>query len=544
MNKPIIDDLDKLLSSVDNEFDYSISKETEISKSTEQARKYDKNIGTGESGVTKNYAESIKEFKKNTVLKPFHGDYLEGLKTPYENAIIIREYMNDISLPEPVSQALKKYKYSFLKYLENIEKLYDQFSASYSTNDLQKKAKQDFAVFFPLDDIQKNRIDFLALKELFLRLRELNSKMKREWEYFINNFKVMSLVNEVTPFFNKTMDKANTSSEFCLSTDILIQYIAAVLSIPKTDLDVLEKDISNKIFYHDDAKYDFSNVFNFFDIDDDSPIEIPELTIPVKPTVEEKISVKEIKNKNDTTPITRNAKFSLPGCSTWNTREPYLIYIQENILKKNYDDLNITIFFSDEIRKETILPSLIKRALILYKNGKITNIVDNYLEFIFKQITQKADEIKYNFNLNEDNCKIFLYHVGPLTMYKILMNYFTSTGLALCFKSLDKAKVSRFTPNEFIKEKVMSWYNENIHAFDLPFDKIQVFNDIKTLVNEKYKHETLTNEKKIETAINHFYKKTGRMLDKNELFNKKIYELYRITDIPVYQRFVEKNVFK
>jgi hypothetical protein len=97
---------------------------------------------------------------------------------------------------------------------------------------------------------------------------------------------------------------------------------------------------------------------------------------------------------------------------------------------------------------------------------------------------------------------------------------------------------------EFVKEKILSWYEKNINIFDLPFDRVGEFNEIKRIVTDYYNSDRVKNEAKVEKAIIQYREQTGKSLDKDLMLKKKAVELFGSTMIIIYNRFVDRTLFK
>ena len=122
--------------------------------------------------------------------------------------------------------------------------------------------------------------------------------------------------------------------------------------------------------------------------------------------------------------------------------------------------------------------------------------------------------------------------------------FFEKDSIGICFRYLGENKISKFYPDELIKVAVLKWHEVNVNSFDLPFDRIQEFNEIKRKVSEKYEIEKNTNLKKVSIAVSQHYLKTGKRIKESDLLAAKAKELFGICAIPVYQRFIDKTIFR
>ncbi|MBP7901366.1 MAG: hypothetical protein KA015_00970 [Spirochaetes bacterium] len=561
----MIDDLDSILNNVDdNSFDYKNIKDAEKIQQEKSARRSDKNTGdTAE--IKSGYIFEIKKFKSLEAVRAFQCGYSEYLNGHMLIAQKIKDAMNDMAVPPLVSDIMKKHRYTFQKIVQNVEMYYNDFVTKQNPTALSKKSKADFHIFFTVEEQTAQRINFLSLKELFLRLREFNSKVKKEWNDIKAAFGVFNIVKEGAAYYQQYVQFAVEAMEICEKTDIFSGYLSVIVGIPEEDRDLLEKDIYQKIYFRETMDYSYDSLF----VEDKKEVKEEALHIDSLLDLEEKEQAetkKEIKKENparlevksltidqikvpsiitesdaELQKFNLSDYFTLKGKLAWNTREPYVISISAPALDKNKQDLSNTILFIESKDDFLQLSGAIKRAMIKYQRDRNNAIPEKYEEFLFKKITLTLSDVASFFNL-EDN-KLFIYHIGPFTVWKILKAVFDSEETGLCLKHLGDNKISRFFPDEFIKLSILKWFETNINIFDLPFDRIQDFNEIKKQITDKYESEKTVNLKKVSIAAAQHFLKTGNKISEFALLSAKAKELFGAVNIPVYQRFVDKSIF-
>ena len=394
-----------------------------------------------------------------------------------------------------------------------------------------------------------------------MRLREFNSKVKKEWNDIKAAFGVFNIVKEGAAYYQQYVQYAIEALEICEKTDIFSSYLSVVIGIPEDDRDLLEKDIYQKIYFRETMKYSYDSLFaedakeekeespridSLLDLDENETEETKKENISrieVKSLSVDQIKVPAIITESEEELLKFNLSdyFTLKGKLAWNTREPYIISVSAPILEKNKQDLSNTILFIESKDDFLHLSGSIKRAMIKYQRDKSNAIAEKYEEFLFKKITTTLSEAASFFGLEEN--KLFIYHIGPLTVWKIVKAVFDSEEIGLCLKHLGDNKVSRFFPDEFIKLSILKWFETNINIFDLPFDRIQDFNEIKKQITDKYESEKTSNLKKVSIAAAQHYLKTGNKISEYALLNAKAKDLFGVMNIPVYQRFVDKSIF-
>lgn len=540
----IDDDLDKLLTDVDGNSEFSSARSQELRSSEKIVRKSDKNLGDDYAGNNSvRYAELLRKYRSDPNILQFKKGYINVFKRFYEINEIIKSELNSTLHSEELMRSINKYKYDLIKYLENVDKYYNDFLTTQSNTAIVRKVKQEFTLFFKTENVTQQRIDFLVLKEMFLRLREYNSFIRKEYKDFDSRINVINLIADGKTLYNKLKDISDEALSYCNDIDKFINYIALVLSISEDDIDVLEKDMNNRIYFRSSMDYSYNSLFESHEDFKNEEKEEFENVHPPEHNLEREKTVKK-----QTVKIVNNSKYRIdfkfnpPGLRSWNTKEPYIIKI-ENDPQIDIDNLKATVFFIKNSEEASNINASIKKAMLRSYTDPVGDIVSAYESFIYKLIIGITQDISKKFNIDDDTLKLLIFHVGPGTYFNAIKNYIHITKVGICFKMLSDNKLSRYIPDTFIKTKILNWFEENINSLKLQFDSIEDYNKIKEIVKKTYKEQLINNMEKINQAANVFYEKTGKHIDKNAMLKKKSNDLFGIYIIPVYRRFVDKLPF-
>lgn len=555
----MIDDLDDLLSNIDDSYgEYQSIKKAEDNQKARTARRSDRNLGDSDE-VKSGYTAILKRMANDEEVRIFAPGYMDTLAKHWQLTQKLRELFSDLAVPESISDVLKKNRYTFLKYIQNIESLYNDFIAKQNPTALSKKARNDFHQFFPVEEQSQQRIDFMAIKELFLRIRELNSRMRKEWTDLRSAVGVFNIVREGNAYAEEAGSLVTEGVELCRATDHFARFLAVVLGIPEEDSDLLEKDIYNKIFFRESQNYDYPSIFEP-EKRRDMPVEAaldpdaPESSVIPEPTVMEPVRSAHapiLTAPEPASPVSGKAfldltpYFRVRGNSSWNTREPYLIQIDAAVFEKNTQELGSTVFFVERKEDYLHIQGTIKRAMISHLREKTGGMTQKYEEYIFKMLSMLTQKSANHFGFAPgEPARVFIYHCGPATMYRVLRAVFDADQTGLCFRVAGENRISKFYPEEFIKLSVMRWYEANINIFELPFDKIQDFNEVKRRIVDAYERRRAEAQKKAAIAVSQHYLKTGKKITEADLMAAKAKELFGAENMPVFQRFVDRTVFR
>ncbi|HSV98249.1 MAG TPA: hypothetical protein VLM75_15100 [Spirochaetota bacterium] len=564
----IDDDLDRLLSDVESGVDYSGTREDALRFKQRVARKPDvTSEGSGEGlNNEEGFIERIKSIKVDDDILDYAKGVAQAVSTHTLRTAQFRRLLSDYDVHDNVLQIIQKYKYTLIGFIENIERLHGEYATPLSIDSLAKNARKDYPLFFEgFED--ENKVDFLALKELFLRLREFNGKTRKEWSELSKRIGVINNADNGKEFYSELNAQLEAALGFCDVTDKLLRRIADFLSMPVKDFNVTERDIVNKTIYHQSMSYKYDALFNltaYLPGGSNSGIE-PDDILDIDANDNTGANSTAIRNreyKDEKTapapagevhvyPLSRNdsdeeiiGRFTVKGTNTWNTREPYILRLYREKLVKDYNDLASSFYYSSEPENSTAQEGAVKRAMIRFMSDTSKSIEEEYEGFIYKTLITQVQVLCNFFGFEDDARNLFIYHLGPATLHKVLTSFLQVERIGLCFKYLPANKVVRYIPAEYIKEKILNWHEANINTLNIDFDKVQYFDEIRRTVIMKYNTELANNERQLEEMIIKLRLSDNQQFNKQEFFKSKWNQWFGAACIPVYNRFIEKSVFK
>ena len=560
----IDDDLDRLLSDVESGSDYGGAKEDSLRFKQRMARKSDINIeASGKDEYSERaFVDRIRGLEVDSDIMGFSRGAPHAASFHIEKTALFRRLLSEYGAPENLQSLINKYKYTFIRFIENIERLNDEFTIPLSLDSLLKNARKDYPLHFEGFE-EENKLNFLILTGLFLRLREFNSRVRKEWSDLSKSIGVINLAAEGKGLYSELNAHVESSLRFCEGTDRFLYRIADFLAIPREDYDVMERDISNKTIYYPSMPYKYEAIFNFSAfVDDVGPgrkgADVPlDLETEVetggqplgssvrqtegKPRRESEVPVKSLQEPAE---IEVDTGFRLRGTSSWNTREPYFLKLYREKLDKDYEDISNSFYFTTEPETAVTQEGTVKRAMIRFLSDTSRNIGAEYEEYIIKTIITQTQELCDFFKFQDEMRNLFIYHIGPAAIHRIIISLFQIERIGLCFKYLPGNRVVRYIPSEFIKEKVLKWYEVNINILNMEFDKIQHFEEVRRTVLMKYNSELAANGRQLEEMIVKLKLDENPQFNRQEFFKSKWNQWFGTARIPVYNRFIEKSIFR
>ncbi|MBN2160274.1 MAG: hypothetical protein JW807_12830 [Spirochaetes bacterium] len=242
------------------------------------------------------------------------------------------------------------------------------------------------------------------------------------------------------------------------------------------------------------------------------------------------------------TPVMPDAViYNVRGNKSWNCREPYVIRVSQDGLRKDIESLQKSFMFVDAPLAPEAIKLRIKQAIVTFMRKPNENITDRYTDFIHKNIGSIVQELSKRFKLDQASERLFIYHIGPLTVHKLIRDCFHQNKYGYCYKQLPGNKASRFFPEEFIKDIVMKWFEENIYTLDLNFDSIQLYEEMKKIAVRKYQNDLRT----FNARLKQLNEKVGhdKTVSRHRLFQMKGADWFGSTDLEVYRRFLGNSIF-
>ncbi|MBN2403025.1 MAG: hypothetical protein JXN64_11580 [Spirochaetes bacterium] len=236
-------------------------------------------------------------------------------------------------------------------------------------------------------------------------------------------------------------------------------------------------------------------------------------------------------------------KFILRGTRTWNTREPYVLPVNYDKLNIDYKDLYKTFYLIKVQSDGQNIQGEMKRAMFKFIRNPEKYIIHEYTEFINNNLFSLTAELGNYFGFQNENLQLFVYHLGILTLYKIIIIRFQTDKIGYCYKLQADNNVVRYIPFEFVKEVILQWHNDNIIGNDYPYDGIIEYNDLKRVVSRRYTSEYEKYNSKLDDLISKSKLSTSAS-DRDEIFKSKWDDWFGKTNILVYNRFLERTIFK
>ncbi len=520
------------------------------------------NIG-GDADSEKSREQALRNGKNTAELTPGILAFREGAAAAIGNHTEFCKNFRMISIEKEgegeLDDIIRQYKYTFIRSIENIEKLYGDYSIVLDARAVDKTARKEYSRYFEGFE-ERNRLNFVALVETFLVLREFNSLVRKEWLDLDRSIGVINLSSKGTPLFQSLNSVLEGALRFCGETDEFLAFLGRILKILPDHFDFLKSEAPHQAAYHEDFSYDYSELFNPGPYGEAPPKDGAEASgrfasssgtesVPEAAAIEGAVAApgeNGPSSKRDGETLKDEhcpTSFTVRGTRPWNTREPYIIRLNTEKLTRDGEDLLRSFYFIRTGMEEKNLEGELKRSMLRFMRDGERNIHESYSEFVLKAISTVIQGI-VDFFSAADIHPLFSYHLGPYPVYMAVLEGFLTGGTGYCFKYGAGNRVTRFMPQEFIKQQVLEWFEHNVHVFDLPFDSIQEYETIRRMVSKKYFSEVDEKNRKLDELIESKNLMAEMGFDRTEFYRARWKEWFGPANIIVYNRFIEKTIFK
>ncbi len=552
----IDDELDRLLQDIDSDTDDTVQK-AHVKHFTEHT--FDGELYETSHDIPlpekKNVSEVVTFYKRGIP---------NGIHRHIELAKLLRSRLDITEVPEQVVPVIKKSSYSIFKIVEDVEILTDKFFSEVNEANLRRKATKDFPLYFPDDYPEDNRLDFIVLKEMYVLLRSFNSIVKKDWEELEKQTSVFNFAEGGKQLSSVLNDIVAEGSSLCEATDVLLELIANHLGLLSHHYNLPDVDIRSKLQFSEYKSYTVQSLLSQLDTSESriNQSESFDQDVHETPQVISPAGLKEALDSNEYSKlshydtgksniqlesVTRQSAvpFTVKGTKPWNTREPYILPVDENVLKIENEDLEYMVYYTKTQLTDDQIKSELRRALLKLTIDKENyDIVEDFIEFISKKIVSVLDESAGYFDIPDNDQWLFYYHLGPQTILRLLVADIQLTGEGYCFISRDGKKIKKFVPYEFLKAIVLEWFENNVNNRDLQFDSVNALDLIRRQVSKKYFSEIDEFVAKIDAYLGTLNPETLQKLDRKSFIKQKAVQVYNQKQILIFNRFVDRTIFK
>lgn len=550
----IDDELDRILEDIDSEKEYAAKKGSK----NPEVQFYEQEL---EVSPQTGYVPDKKDV--SLINQYFNAELPQSIHRHIDLAKIIRMRLDITEVPEQIVPIVKKSSHSIFKIIEDITILTDKCVDEVNDGNVRRKASKDLPLYFNDEYSGDNKLDFVVLKRIFVHIRSFNSLIKKSWSDLEKQTAIFNFSEGGKKIASQINDVIVESDKLCKSTDRLLELIASHLGLIPQYYNASDADIRTKMQFNEYKSYKLSQLIASIrdmhrnETPDDSWQETGNDSIEkgavgsFQETVTNPIEERAIANEEGSSAQTScddnnyGVSFTVRGKKSWNTREPYIVPIDQDVLAIEEEELEYMVYFiKDDISKERAM-SEIKRAIVkLTIDRTSSDSLEAYGEFIYKRIVSLLNESVQFFQIPEADQWLYYYHLGPYTSWRMLLSDLQLSGQGYCFSVRDGKKVKKILPYEYLKKLTSEWYENNVSCKDMQFDSVNALDLLRRNVSRKYYSEIDEFVAKIDAYIKTLSPEIVKKLDRKSFIKNKALQVYSQKHIIVCNRFIDKTIFK
>ena len=430
-------------------------------------------------------------------LKPF----LEGFKAFYNPYIvtidIFRKFLTTGKLSPDIKNKLKAEDKELDRAFLDILRITDDLKSELKTDFIENSAKKNYFNHFHSHTVQSNQVEYLKLIHIYEILKFNTNEIKNKWIYIQNLFESIPNSSENNePLEQILYSHIYPKLEYIERTYLYLRRLAYFLCIHKEKETV--KNITVEGEYYDTIPYSVNLITD--NSKDDIVLFLQERYLKKQ----EEISLKEkkkitIKNTEETeekikSSFTNIFTLDCRGNQEFNQHFLYLLKLDKEKLDDDIKKIHKSIFAETYMGAEH---KIFKQELIKRMISKVSeeNKILEYNIFLHDYFDTIASSILVHFtNESTTEKNITLFHFGPVYFLKFVLYCMKKARTGYVHSYMGKNQIRRELPFEYIKSKLMLWWDENVAKVTTTQDQNsrKLYNDIVIHIAKWWKKEQVT----------------------------------------------------
>jgi hypothetical protein len=411
--------------------------------------------------------------------------FSEGFETSLQLHITVVEKLRSFftykNVEEDHKDILDGIKEDVFNNLVKIEDYYKKFIIPLNPISIRHELDRQFSEQFGEEEKEEKLVNYIRMKIYYEFLSSFLKGSLSAWENIHGFFKILTTYPTAKYVFDNLYREyffiIQTLNQDMSSLLKLIEkkFSCSIIGSSPQDSSVL---VSN-MFYDEELDYSYKNLFS-------------------KPTTSSVISTTPKPVVATTTPETRktvsvssskaNPDFyhtEIKGTKDWNQNDSYVLFIQSKDLveeqKKFYTSSFVTLNPSENLNIN-LAAALVRRNSGQALASKYTKMIQTLLEFIINNLFLK------DFPYVTDDIHAFLYHIGPVVVYNIIVEDMNRRDFGFCHY-VDNNRIIKLFPDVILKKHIIDYWAD--HFFDLKQDSVDSYINFSkgvSNIKESYKN--------------------------------------------------------
>ena len=428
----------------------------------------------------------------------FKGGYKEIYIAHTIGAETLRKYLSVSKINYQLQEDLKISLKEVDRLLIYILRITDILRKEFAPEHLASYANKNSYSHFQSSIIGKNEIEYLKLVQVYELSKFHIPHIKEKWYAIKDIFESIDVTQKnleiLTHILKVSIYPILDTIELTL---IYLARLAIILDVKTEKHDYNRLSITVK--YHDFIQY-APNIVLSKDIDHliqkishatETKYHYTKNTNEYVNTTTEHIETKEIPESNLNSAFINSNLLDTRGSYDFNQRYLYVLTINQAKLEKEQLKIERSVYAETYVASDpkTFRQELIKR--ILYKMTEEERILEynifltDYFETIYSSLT-----IHFN---TDPPCRLelILYHFGPIFFLKCVLYCMRKAKTGYIHSYIDKQRMNRQLPFEYIKSRLMLWWDDNIFKNTTLADRnsLKIYNDITKFITKMWQND-------------------------------------------------------
>ncbi len=406
--------------------------------------------------------EELADFKNGIV--PFMEKFLENIRMLY--ALLYSNIITD-SEKKTLFDEIKEIDF-ILKEIQNRTR---NLIIEFTKENIESEARRSYYSFFQ-GNPDDNKYNYIILTIYSLKLREYYDYLYLHLSSIKN--KVIQKISDKSQFYFQFIEVYLKTIFIKLSKIfLLLEKLNLILNIDKEIFKLIKSKktqilYQNYIRYNPQIKYRFSLIFaeDLSEFQEKQTTESVQIKKEEEKTLPKKEIKKEVKQENVITKSSiRNNILDTSGNHIWNSSMYYFLSYDPQKIKREEEECFQNVFYIDnhlgateEKNRSEVIRTFLKKEKII-PSDEAKEKYKNFLNILFQL---NKDILIFNFQIEENESALFLYHLGPLAFFDIIKKYLLNLQTGGIHQIIKKNTIRKVIPLEFIKKHLFEWWIDEV----------------------------------------------------------------------------------
>lgn len=387
-----------------------------------------------------------------------------ALRPHWSVADVIRQGFFSPILPPEIQEAVAATEERLIPALDRLQKSFRIYVETAASESLTREAERLERRYFR-DLGQRNQIEHIKMRRYYEKLRTFNETAKREWR------EVQKILDTLLVLKDTRTLASEIEREYVRGVHLLVRQTESFLDDMKLYLEVSNESIdritgSAKIAcqFNPEKRYTIGALLG--DSAEEAPVDEIETASGSDESGRAGGAASESSIAQFIVLETREHKLNrasiigtpLLGSRDWNRSPDYNLEIPIRYFEECVQQFRSA--YHVNLNPADLLRNPLPTAAAVVRRGIGEMVLGEYHEFIVELINAISIQLLVDDFPGVDKPDVFLYHCGPIVLYRILLAELRQHGLGEIFFLDDHNNSLREMPEELLQKILIDWWND------------------------------------------------------------------------------------